>query len=147
MNNVYSMLKAHKKKYPGTISWRLKAHAKIVEKHLNPGEEVYYAFSSQKGNSTFEIFNTYAVVLTNKRIILAQKRLFFGYMFLSITPDMFNDVTVNTGIIWGKVYIDTIKEVVLLSNLSKKAVMEIETELTEYMMQEKQKYINSQKEQ
>ena len=53
---------------------------------------------------------------------------------------MFNDLTVHTGLIWGKVYIDTIKEVVKLSNISKKAVTEIETKITEYMMREKKKY-------
>ena len=53
---------------------------------------------------------------------------------------MFNDLTVHTGIIWAKVYIDTIKEVVKLSNISKRGVTEIETKITEYMMKEKKKY-------
>lgn len=140
MNNVYRKLKEFKSKYGSTIAWRLKSHAKVVEKHLNPGEEVLYAFVAQKGFSTFDIFSTYAIVLTNKRIILAQKRLLFGYLFLAITPDLFNDLTVNTGMIWGKVNIDTVKETVVLSNISKDAVDEIETNITEYMMSEKKKY-------
>lgn len=140
MNSVYSKLKEFKSKYSSTIAWRLKSHAKVVEKHLNPGEEVIYAFAAQKGFSTFDIFSTYAIVLTNKRIILAQKRLLFGYLFLAITPDLFNDLTVNTGMIWGKVNIDTVKETVILSNISKSAVDEIETNITEYMMSEKKKY-------
>ena len=53
---------------------------------------------------------------------------------------MFNDLTVNTGIIWGKVYIDTVKEFVTLSNISLSALDEIETNITEYMMEEKKKY-------
>lgn len=138
--SVYEMVKGHKQKYGGTISWRLKAHSKVVERHLNPGEDVLYAFACQKGYSSFSIFNTYVVALTTKRIIIAQKRLLWGYLFLSITPDMFNDLTVKTGLIWGKVVIDTIKEEAVFSNVSKKAVSEIETRISEYMMQEKKKY-------
>jgi len=144
MRTVYNRLKEFKSKYPSTIAWRLKSHSKVVEKHLNPGEEVIYAFAAQKGFSTFDIFSTYAVVLTNKRIILAQKRVFFGYLFLAVTPDMFNDLTVNTGIFWGKVNIDTIKETIVLSNIAKSSVQEIETAITQYMMEEKKKY-NSEK--
>ena len=140
MVDVYEALKQFKKKYPSTIAWRLKSHAKIIEKHLNPGEKILYVFAGQKGLSTIDIFSTFAVVLTNKRILLAQKRVLFGYTFLAITPDMFNDLTVHSGIIWGKLFIDTIKETVLLSNISKKALDEIETQITEYMMEEKKKY-------
>ena len=140
MASVYEKLKEFKKKYPSTIAWRLKSHANVIEKHLNPGEEVTYAFAAQKGLSSIDIFSTFAVVLTNKRILLAQKRVLFGYTFLAITPDMFNDLTVHSGIIWGKVLIDTIKETVLLSDISKKAMNDIETQITEYMMEEKKKY-------
>lgn len=147
-NEIYDMLVKEKKKYGGTISWRLKAHAKVIAKHLNEGEEILYAFCGQKNYSSLNIFNTYAVVLTNKRIMIAQKRLLFGYFFLSITPEMFNDITIKCGIIWAKVKIDTIKEEVTLSNISKKAVAEIETTITDYMMTEKRKYgIGANKEQ
>lgn len=144
--SVYEMLMEHSKKFPGTIAWRKHAHAKVIEKHLNEGEEVLYAFCCQKGFSSFEIFNTYAVAITNKRILMAQKRVLFGYLLLSITPDMFNDLTIKTGIVWGKACIDTVKEVVVLSNLSKQSVDEIETAITEYMMTEKKKYVKIAKE-
>ena len=144
---VYEQLKQFKAKYPMTVSWRLKQHAKIVEKHLNPVEEVQYAFAAQKNNNPLDVITTYAVVLTNKRILLGQKRLLFGYFFTAITPDMFNDLTVKMGIIWGKVIIDTIKEEVILSNIQRGALDEIETNITEYMMEEKKKYkLNEQKE-
>lgn len=138
--NVYEEALKFKRSYKGTIAWRLKAHSKVIEKHLNPGEEVEFVFAAQKNSSSLEIFSTYLIVLTNKRIMLAQKRLFFGYLFLSITPEMFNDLTVKSGIIWGSVYIDTIKEVVVLSNISKSALPVIETNITEYMMEEKKNY-------
>jgi hypothetical protein len=140
MSQVYKLAKEFKKKYPWTIAWRLKQHAKVIEGHLNPGEEVTFAFAAQKNNNAFDIISTYMVVLTNKRILLATKRLVFGYFYTAITPDMFNDLTVKMGIIYGKVIIDTVKEEVFLSHIQKEALDEIETAITEYMIEEKKKY-------
>ena len=137
--NVTVMVNEFMKKYPMTIAWRVKKHSKIVEKFLNPDEEVKFAFAAQKNDSTTDMFNTYVVALTNKRIILGRKRLLFGFFYTSITPDMFNDLTVKMGIVWGKIYIDTIKELVILSNIDPKALDLIETNITEYMMNEKKK--------
>lgn len=139
-NGVYEKLKEFKKNYPMTIAWRLKKHAKIIELHLNPGEEIKYAFAAQKNDNPFDMVTTYAVVLTNKRILLGTKRLLFGYFFTAITPDLFNDLKVKMGLIWGKVIIDTIKEEVVLSNIQREALDDIETRITEYMMKEKRKY-------
>ena len=144
-SSVYAKIIETHKNQPGGVRWRVKAHANVIEKHLNPGEEVIFAFAAQKGLSSLEIFNTYAVAVTNKRIILAQKRLLFGYLFLSITPDMFNDLTVYTGIIWGKVVIDTLKEKVTMTNLPKNSLSDIETSISQMMMREKQKYASKEK--
>lgn len=138
--NVYEELKKFKKKYPMTISWRLKKHAKIIEKHLNPEEEILYAFAAQKNDNPFNIITTAVIALTNRRLLIASKRVVFGYFLSSITPDMFNDLKISSGIIWGNVYIDTIKEFVTLSNISKSALTEIETQISSYMMEEKKKY-------
>ena len=54
-----------------------------------------------------------------------------------------NDLKVSSGLIWGKVYIDTIKEFVTLSNISKEALREIETEITSYMLEAKKQYIKN----
>ena len=140
MNEIYKLVSQFKKKYPKTICWRLKKHCKVAAMHLNSDEVPQYAFACQKNNNMFDIITTYVIVLSNKRILLGQKRLLFGYFFTAITPDMFNDLKVYMGIIWGKVYIDTIKEVIKLSNLQREALPEIETAITEYMMREKQKY-------
>lgn len=138
--SIYNMVKEFKSKYPMTICWRLKAHSKIIEKHLNSDEEVKYAFAAQKNNNPLDIITTYIIVITDKRILLGQKRLLIGYMFTSITPDMFNDLKVQTGIVWGKVYIDTVKEYIELSNIDKSALSEIVTNVTTYVMEEKKKY-------
>ena len=143
MNKTYSLAKEFKRKYPTTVAWRINSHCKVIDKHLNPGEEVLYAFLGQKNRSSFDIVNTNVVVLTNKRILLAQKRVLWGYTYLSVTPDMFNDLTVHSGLIWGRVYIDTIKETIVLSNIDKGALDPIETQVTEYMMTEKKKYVET----
>lgn len=146
MKSCYELVKEFKRKYPMTIAFRLKRHCEVIEKHLNPGEEIIYAFVAQKNASVLEIFYTNVIVLTNKRILVATKRVLWGYFLVTITPDMFNDLTVRKGLIFGNVIIDTIKEKVVLSNIDSNALPEIETIITEYMMTEKKKYpLNSKK--
>lgn len=140
MSKCYEMVARFKSKYPTTVAFRIRQHCRIIEEHLNPGEEVLYAFAAQKNDSPIQLFNTNVIALTNKRIMLATKRVVWGYFFISITPDMFNDITIYKGLIWGKVTIDTIKEEVVLSNISPKALPEIESIVSEYMMTEKKKY-------
>ena len=139
-HSVYRQVLRFKGKYPMTIGWRLKQNSSVVERHLNPDEEVIYAFIAQKNDNVFNIFNSAVVALTNKRILIGRKRVIIGYFLNSITPDMYNDLKISSGLIWGKVYIDTIKEFVTLSNISIDALTEIETEITSYMMEEKKKY-------
>ena len=55
---------------------------------------------------------------------------------------MYNDMEIYKGLIWGKVTIDTVKEVVVLTNISKKALDEIETNISEFMLEAKKKYKN-----
>ena len=131
---VYEKVKEFKRKYPMTISWRLKKHSELVEKHLQKDEEVLYAFAAQKNNNPFDIITTYVIVITNDRIILGQKRLFFGYFLTKITSEMLNDLTIRMGLIWGKVCIDTIKEVVYLSNIQRDALTEIQNQIVEHIM-------------
>lgn len=140
MTLVAKRAKEFKRRYPATIAWRISAHAKVIETHLNPGEEVQYIFAGQKNDNPLDIITSCVVALTNKRILIGQKRLVFGYFFTAITPDMFNDIKVKSGIIWGKIYIDTVKEFIPLSNIQNDALDEIETNITEYMMEEKKKY-------
>lgn len=140
MTLVAKRAKEFKRRYPATIAWRISAHAKVIETHLNPGEEVQYIFAGQKNDNPLDIITSCVIALTNKRILIGQKRLIFGYFFTAITPDMFNDIKVKSGIIWGKIYIDTVKEFIPLSNIQNDALDEIETNITEYMMEEKKKY-------
>ena len=140
MNDSYALIKEFKNKYPMTVAWREKKHCKILDKHLNSGEKILYVFTGQKNDRAVDIFNTYVIALTNKRILLATKRVVFGYFLKSITPDMYNDLTVYKGLIWGKVVIDTVKEVIIITNIDPKALDEIETNVSEVMIKHRKEY-------
>lgn len=138
--NSYKLALNFRKKYPMTMGFRLKKHCDIIDKHLNPNEKIEYLFYGQKNIGSFDFVNTYVIALTNERLIMATKRLLFGYFFKSITPDLYNDLTVNSGIIWGKLLIDTVKEEITITNLDKNALREIETNITEVMGKLKKEY-------
>ncbi|MDY6071463.1 MAG: PH domain-containing protein [Bacilli bacterium] len=138
--NIYQMVRKFKREYPKTVAFRTKAHSSVIERHLNPGEEVLYAFCAQKNTSSLMIINSCAVALTNKRILIGQKRLLWGYFFTTITPDMYNDLKVIKNLIWSDIEIDTVKENVYISNIDPKGAIEIETKITDFMMTEKKKY-------
>ena len=69
--------------------------------------------------------------------MIATKRLVFGYFFVSITPELYNDITIKKGLIWGSVIIDTVKEKVYLSDIDPNALPEIENKITDIMRETK----------
>ena len=138
-NSVYLKVREFKRKFKGTVAFRIKAHSKVVQKHINPDEKLLYAFCGQKNESSLMIINSCVVALTNKRIIIGQKRLLWGYFFTTVTPDMYNDLKVRKNLIWSDVEIDTIKENIYLSNLSPEGAIDIETVITTFMMKEKKR--------
>lgn len=144
MESVYEQVKKFKRKYPKTVTHhRLKKHSEIIERHLNPGEVVNYAFAAQKNLKFGDIFETCVVAITNERILIGQKRVLFGYFLSSITPDLYNDMQVRSSLIWGRITIDTIKERIELSNIDNDALSEIETAITSFMMEAKKQYQRS----
>ena len=54
---------------------------------------------------------------------------------------MYNDLTVSKRIFWGAVVIDTVKEVITITNIDYKALSEIETNITEIMIKNKKEYL------
>jgi len=140
MESVYEKAVAFKRKYPFCIAWRLRKNASVIEKHLNDGETVDYVFVAQKNDNPFQILGSCVVALTNKRILIGRDRVVIGYFLDSVTPDLFNDLKVKAGIFFGKLHIDTIKEFITLSNIDRRALPEIETEISTFMMEQKQKY-------
>lgn len=138
MNNeeiLRTQLANFKSKYPLTIGWRLKKHSRVLLEHLHDDEAIRYAFYAQKNKSSLDVTSSGIVAVTNKRLVIARDRVVFGYFFDSITADMFNDLKLRSGIIWGKVIIDTVSELVILSNISKSALAEIEEEITSAMLE------------
>ena len=138
--SIYSEVKKFKKKYPLTVAWRLRANSNIVERHLNPDEVVKYVFVGQKNAKFYDFFSTGVIAITNQRILIGRKRVCFGYALDSVMPYMYNDMNIRTRIIWGKIIIDTVKEVIVFSNIDKAAMEEIETNVSENMMRLKKKY-------
>ena len=136
-DDVYAVVTDFLRKYPLTITWRIRQHSKIVAKHLNDEEEIYYIFAAQRNPNSLNIFSTAIVAFTSKRIMIAQKRVLWGYNLVSITPDMFNDFEVYKGLIFGRLDIDTVKEVIRLSDIDPKALIDIETNLSEYILKVK----------
>ncbi len=141
--SVYSYVRKFKANYPSTVAWRLKKHCAVIDSYLNPDEKILYAFCGQKNNDWWDLFTTCVVVLTNKRILIGQKRVVWGSFYNQITPDLYNDMQVYQGLHWGKITIDTVKEKVYISNLAKDALDEIETHISEYMINAKKEYKKS----
>ncbi len=139
MVSIYDRALEFKKKHPMTIAWRLKKNSRIVEKYIGSNEKVLYVFAAQKNNNPFDFLSTAVIALTDERIIIGRKRVVFGYFFDSITPDLFNDLKVLSGVIWGKIHIDTAKEFITLSNIDKSALPEIEQMVGSCMRTKKQK--------
>ena len=142
---VYEKLMEFKRKYTGTVAFRLKKHSSVIEMHLNPGEKVLYVFCGQKNKSSFIFINSCVIALTNKRLMIGQKRLLWGYFFTTVTPDLYNDLKVIKNLIWSDIEIDTVKENIYLSNINPDGAVEIETNITEFMMKEKRKYAKENK--
>ncbi len=146
MGKVYRQVLEFKRKFPMTVGWRLKQNAAVVELHLNPDEEAVYSFCGQKNDRVYDFFGTAVITLTNKRILIGRKRVLFGYFLNSITPDLFNDLNIRSGLIWGKVNIETVKELITISNVAIDALQEIETNISTYMIEKKKEYFHDEKE-
>ena len=139
-NKVYSLALRFRRKYFGTIAFRLHAHSMVLANHINPDEKLLYVFCGQKGYSNHEIFSSCVVALTNERIMIATKRVLWGYFLTTVTPDLFNDLKVESGMLFGRVIIDTAREKIIISNLSKNSLREVETAISTYMNKEKGKF-------
>ena len=136
---VYKLVCRFKRKYPMTIANCLKRHSKVAASIIDKDEKVLYAFCGQKNDTHGMIFDTCVVVVTDRRLIIGQKRLLWGYQITTITPELFNDLKISSGLLWGKVEIDTVKEVMFVSNLDKKSLDEIETNVNSIMMNKERK--------
>ena len=95
-----------------------------------------------KNDNWADIFTSAVIVLTNKRLLIGQKRVVWGSFYTQITPDLYNDMQIYKGLMFGRITIDTVKEKVVITNLDKHAMDDIETAISEFMMEAKKRYQN-----
>lgn len=85
-------------------------HFSLIANSLDTGEEVLMCFIGLHNYvSATKHDSNYAYAVTNKRIIMAQKKL-IGESIQTVSLDNINDITFTSGFVFGVVTIDTIKE-------------------------------------
>lgn len=139
-NKTYKLVRQFKKKYPKTVAFRIEKHSEVIDLHINDDENLLYAFCGQNNVSSLMIINSCVIALTDQRILIGQKKLFGRYYFTTVTPDLYNDLKVRKNLIWSDIEIDTVKENIYISNIDPKGAIEIESVISKFMIEEKQKY-------
>ncbi len=90
-------------------SWGLK-HFGLIENNLMEGEYVLMTFIGLHNYiSATQHDNNFAYAITNKRILMAQKRI-IGEAFQSVSLENINDITLVKRMMFGIITVDTIKE-------------------------------------
>lgn len=85
-------------------------HFSIIEKNLSADEDILMTFIGiHNYKSATKHDNNFAYAITNKRILMAQKKV-IGEVFQVVLMDNLNDITLQTGIVFGVITIDTFKE-------------------------------------
>lgn len=85
-------------------------HFKLIEENLGAGEEVLLAFIGLHNYVSMSKHDgNFAFAMTNKRILMAQKRV-IGQVVQSVLYDKLNDITFSTGMMIGMLHVDTIGE-------------------------------------
>lgn len=145
MSKLYDMVKDFEVRHTGTLTWRLKKHCAVIEEYINPDEKILYAFCGQKNDNWADIFSSCVVALTDKRLLIGQKRVVWGSFYTQVTPDLYNDMKIYKGLFFGRIEIDTVRERIVLTNIAKSALDEIETAISEFMMEAKKEYAKDNK--
>jgi len=85
-------------------------HFKIIEKSLSADEEAVLCFIGLHNFvSATKHDSNYAYAVTKKRIVMAQQKI-IGEAIQSVFLDNINDITFNSGLMFGTITIDTTKE-------------------------------------
>lgn len=140
MKSTYEQAKEFKNKFPFTIAFRIKKHAEVIDKHLHDGEKTSYVFCGQKGKASLFFNKSCVVAITNERLVVGQKRLFWGYFFTTVTPDVYNDFKIFNGMLWSEILVDTLDEEVHITKINPNGAIDVQKHITKFMMEEKKKY-------
>ena len=103
-------------------------HFEIIQNNLQPDETIEMVFiglHNYEGIAKHD--NNFAYAITNKRILMAQKRV-IGMAFQSVSLKNINDITFTTGVAFGVITFDTIKECFNVA-VDKSAAVSINNEL------------------
>ena len=76
---IYRRVKEFKRKYPMTIAFRLRAHAKVASKFIGSDEEIKYVFVAQKNYQSYEIINTNIIAKVTRTQFASFLFFFFKY--------------------------------------------------------------------
>lgn len=106
-------------------------HFDLAAKQLNPNEKVLLAFMGLHNLETVSKheFN-YAYVITDKRILMAQKKL-VGENIKTVLWDNLNDITLSTSTMLAKLTFDTMKERFNVGSADKAAVKNVYAKVNE----------------
>lgn len=108
-SEMYEYIENNKLGYELTKGFAIK-HCDLLLSKLQPDEEILVPFLGLHNyQNPTKHDKTFAFALTNKRFVLAQKRL-IGEAYQSILLDNLNDITYNKGLLGGVLEVDTIKE-------------------------------------
>lgn len=90
-------------------TWGIK-HFTLIEKALKSDEEAIMCFIGLHNYiSATKHDNNFAYAITSKRIIMAQQKI-IGQIVQTVAIEHLNDITLNLGIVFGIITVDTIKE-------------------------------------
>lgn len=82
----------------------------IIQKNLFKDEEVLIVFIGLHNyRSASKHDGNFAYAITNKRVLMSQKKL-FGEIYQVVLLNNLNDITFQTGLVFGVITIDTMKE-------------------------------------
>lgn len=106
---MFNFCKKNKFGKGNTESWTLK-HFTVIENQLSSGEDVLLCFVGLHNFvSMTKHDNNFAYAITNKRIIMAQKKV-VGEVVQTVLLDNINDITYKKGLAFGVITIDSMKE-------------------------------------
>lgn len=92
-----------------TKGWAL-SHFQIIIDNLLPGEKILFPFIGLHNFvSMSQHDNNFAYAVTDKRIIMAQKKV-IGQVMQTVNWENINDITMSTGVAFGVITIDSYKE-------------------------------------
>ena len=108
-SEMYEYIENNKLGYELTKGFAIK-HCDLLLSKLQPDEEILVPFLGLHNyQNPTKHDKTFAFALTNKRFVLAQKKI-IGEAYQSIVLDNLNDITYNKGLLGGVLVVDTIKE-------------------------------------